>query len=250
MQILTVGGSRSDLSDLMSKLQQALVPKYFDSVTLTPCSGSSPTEADPSVITMQYGEAFIDLFIGNAISTDYIEVRGSVSGTGKVRENSISIINATNIITDIAVTDSGVALIGRYNGWAGLNTLIVIGKNADGGTCICAPVYCNSGEPWAINNFSPSIAEQSQNYLYSADLSAGKSPDDFTSVAMPGQRLTTTGTIIMSDIPTVNGKAFKGVYFPQYNPFSNHPEPFMFMMDGVSYAAIMKCNFIFRDGGE
>jgi hypothetical protein len=249
MQILTVGGSRSDLSDLMTKLQQALVPAYFENITFTPCAGTSPTQADPSVITFKYGDVYIDLYIGETVTNDYLEFRGEISGTGKKRSNNASTGYQYNPITDIIVTDSGVALIGK-SGWSSIHTLLVIGKSRDEETCVCIPAMFGSTEPWTISSFLAFASSTSQSYLYSVDLSAGEMVNNYTSITIPPQRITTTGTVVMESIPTLNGKPFMGVYFPKYNPFSNHPEPFSFTMDGVGYAAIMGCNFIFIDGGE
>ena len=246
MQIIAVNGSRSDLTDLMAKLQNTLVPEYFESITLTPCEGSSPTQADPSTITFKYSNGvYIDLFIGSQLNNDYIEIRGNdITGTGKIRYGSGSGAFSILPITHIIVTDSGVALYNNLNNWTS-SGLLVIGKNDDGNTCIFAPASFSGNEPYTISNFIGYM--QSQSGYLSYDLGAGKAPNDYIPIYSEQILKPTLPYIAMQKIPTINGKPFKDVFIPMYNPFSSHYPPFNFIANGVSYAAINACYVIFKD---
>lgn len=251
MQIITPGSTRADLTNLVLKLQETLVPGYFESVTLTPCQGSAPTQNDPSIITFKYSDnVYVDLFIGAWTYHDQIEFRGDgITGTGKIRVNSDSTSYSYNYctITDIVVTDSGVALFCRSNSnqWNDNHFMLVIGKNADGATCACAFANFNGNEPWNATNLVSGI----QNYplILSYDFNGGKSLGGYNFVSLPYPRYpANTSTLIMQNVPTINGKPFKDVFTPMYNPFLAQKQPFMFTVDGVSYAGIRENSIIFK----
>lgn len=253
MTIVEITGTRDDLSDLVSKMQSALVPTYFESVTLTECEGSSPTEADPSTITCKIADkdVYVDFIIGDSTLRDYFEIRGTdITGTGKIRLNPYaSPSNAVIPVQRIITTSSGVVLYGvnaaSFSWTPATSCFVIIGKTADGGTGILTPAQFASSDPWGITKLNnPSAAGNAS--LLSVDLCGGKTANDYTYFPSVAFKTISSNYIIMCTAQTINGAPFEGIYIPKYNPFSDHPAPFEFTEGSNSYCGVAACGFVLK----
>lgn len=257
MTIVDVSSTYTDLSDLLTKMQAALVPTYFEAVTLTPCAGASPTESDPSTITCKVAnkDVYVDFMMGGGTLHNNFQLRGNdITGTGVIRLCPLASPDKGVVpIQKIIITDYGVVLYGAnvdnlaaFTWTATPACFVIIGKTSDGGTGILAPAQFANNDPWAITKMNyPSTSNNAK--LLSVDLCGGKTANDYTYFASVEAKTISSSYVIMGTAQTINGAPFEGIYIPKYNPFSDHPAPFEFTLDSTSYCGVAACGFVLRN---